>query len=266
MNYDAVGRLISTIADPTGVAATTTLEYDNAGNVTKLTRPDGSFLEMTYDGSSRVTSITNKLGDNIQFAYDVMGNVTSREAYNGFPQLFFKWQKAFDEMGRVIELTGAGPASWAYGYDKVSNLTGVTDPNGHAASMAYDGLNRLITFMDERGSVTASTYADTDQPVTTTDPNTVVTFYVRNGWGEAIQEQSNDVGAIVYHRNEKGQVTERTDARGVVSDFSYDDAGRVTAAVYPGETSSNATYTYDMSTTCSAASPRKPASSARRAT
>jgi YD repeat-containing protein len=68
------------------------------------------------------------------------------------------------------------------------------------------------------------------------------------GWGEAIQEQSNDVGAIVYHRNEKGQVTERTDARGVVSDFSYDDAGRVTAAVYPGETSSNATYTYDSTT------------------
>lgn len=103
----------------------------------------------------------------------------------------------------------------------------------HSPSMAYDGLNRLITFMDERGSVTASTYGNTDQPVTTTDPDRVVTSYVRNGWGEAIEEQSNDVGAIVYHRNEKGQVTERTDARGVVSDFSYDDAGRVTAAVYP---------------------------------
>jgi RHS repeat-associated protein len=221
------------------------MEYDDAGNVTRITRPDGSFLEMEYDGSSRVTKLTSALGDNIRYAYDAMGNTTSREAYNGFPQLFFKWENAFDEIGRVIELTGAGPASWAYGYDKVNNLTSVSDPNDHAASMAYDGLNRLITFVDERGSATSSTYGDTDQPVTTTDPNTVVTGYVRNGWGEAIEEQSNDVGAIVQERNQNGQATERTDARGVVSQFSYDDAGCITAATYPGESASDVAYSYD---------------------
>ncbi|WP_426213700.1 RHS repeat-associated core domain-containing protein [Mesorhizobium abyssinicae] len=245
LTYDAVGRVISTVSDPSGVAAETTIEYDNAGNTTKVTRPDGSFLQMAYDDNSRVASITNALGDNIQFTYDTMGNVTSRKAYNGFPQLFFQWQQAFDELGRVIELTGAGPASWAYGYDKANNLTSVTDPNGNAASMAYDGLDRLITFVDERASITRSTYGDTDQPATTTDPNSVVTSYVRNGWGEAIQEQSNDIGAIVYQRNQKGQVTERTDARGVVADFTYDDAARITAVAYPGETALNVTYTYD---------------------
>jgi YD repeat-containing protein len=40
----------------------------------------------------------------------------------------------------------------------------------------------------------------------------------------------------------------RTDARGVVSQFSYDDAGRITAATYPGESVSNVTYTYDSVT------------------
>ncbi len=245
MSYDAVGRLISTVVDPGGVAAETTIEYDNAGNVTKVTRPDGSFLEMAYDSNSRIESVTNALGDNQQFAHDVMGNVISRETYNGWPQLFFKWEQAFDELGRVIEVTGAGPASWAYGYDKVNNLTSTTDPNGHAASMAYDGLNRLITFTDERSSSTTSTYGDTDAPVTVTDPKAVVTSYVRNGWGEIIQEQSNDVGAIVYERNQLGQPTKRTDARGVVADFSYDDAGRVTAVAYPGEPASDVGYTYD---------------------
>jgi RHS repeat-associated protein len=243
--YDAVGRLITTTVDPAGVTAETAIEYDETGNVTKVTRPDGSFLEMEYDDNSRVTVIANALGDNIHFTYDAMGNVTSREAYNGWPQLFFKWEKAFDELGRVIELTGAGPASWAYGYDKVGNLTSVTDPNVRAASMAYDGLNRLIAFTDERSAVTSTTYGDTDEPASVTDPNIVVTGYVRNGWGEAIQEQSNDVGTIVYERNQKGQVTERTDARSVEADFTYDDGGRITATTYPAESASDVTYAYD---------------------
>lgn len=46
LTYDAVGRLLTTVANPGGVAAATTLQYDAAGNVTKLTRPDGSFLQM----------------------------------------------------------------------------------------------------------------------------------------------------------------------------------------------------------------------------
>lgn len=246
--YDAVGRMISTVADPSGIAAETLIAYDDAGNVTRVTQPDGAYLDLVYDDNSRVESITDRLGNNVQFTYDAMGNVTQREAYNGFPALYFKWEQAFDELGRVIEVTGAGPASWAYGYDKVSNLTSVTDPNGYAASMAYDGLNRLIRFTDERASVTATTYGDTDRPATVTDPNTVVTAYVRNGWGEAIQEDSNDIGAVVYQRNQLGQVTERTDARGVVTEFAYDDAGRVTAATYPGETASNVAYSYDSTT------------------
>lgn len=121
----------------------------------------------------------------------------------------------------------------------------MTDPNDEAVTMSYDGLDRLITFTDERASVTATTYGDTDQPATITDPNTVVTTYVRNGWGEAIEEQSNDIGTIVYERDQKGNVTKRTDARAVVANFTYDDASRETSVAYPGETASNVSYSYD---------------------
>lgn len=245
--YDALGRVISMKADPAGVAAETVVEYDETGNITKITRPDATFLEMTYDDNSRVTSIERGMGQKALYAYDAMGNVTSQELWNTW-SLFFKWEQAFDELGRVMEITGAGPASWAYGYDKVGNLTSVTDPNSEDALLAYDGLNRLTSFTDERTSVTSSTYGATDAPVTTTDPRSVTTSYVRNGWGEAIQEQSNDVGTIVLELNQLGQVTERTDARSVVSEYAYDDAGRVTANTYPGETGSNVAYTYDSVT------------------
>lgn len=109
--YDAVGRLIETVADPGTVAAETTIEYDDTGNVTQVTQPDGSFLVMAYDDNSRVTSISNAGGDRQEFTYDTMGNVTLTEISNGYPQLFFRWDEAFDELGRLIEVVGAGPAT-----------------------------------------------------------------------------------------------------------------------------------------------------------
>ena len=197
LTYDAAGRLVGIEADPAGLAAVTAIEYDDAGNVTKLTRPDGSHLIFAYDGNSRITSVTNNLGDNAVYSYNALGNVTVQEISNGWPQLFFYWEQEFDELGRIIKVIGDGPASWTYDYDKVGNLTAITDPNNETASMAYDGLDRLVSFTDERSDTTAFTYGDTDLPASTTDPRSVVTTYVRNGWGESIQEDSNDVGTIV---------------------------------------------------------------------
>lgn len=248
LTYDGVGRLLTTVTDPTAVAATTTIVYDATGNVTKVTRPDGSFLQMVYDNNSRVTSVTNGFGDNAVYTYDAMGNVKTQQVSNDYPQLFFSWSRNFDELGRLIQVTGAGPASWAYGYDKVGNLKTVTDPNSKTASMAYDGLNRLKSFTDERLSVTSTTYGATADPASVTDPRSIVTSYVRNGWGEAIREQSADIGSIVYERDKNGRVTKRTDARSVVSNYAYDNAGRLSSVTYPAETTSNVTYTYDAVT------------------
>lgn len=245
ITYDAVGRMLTTNADPTGVAAVTLLDYDAGGNVTKVTQPDGSYLSFAYDNNNRVSSVANTNGDTAAYTYDAAGNVTSQELSNSFPELFFRWQKTFDELGRVIKVTGAGPASWAYGYDKVGNLTSVTDPNGNSAGFAYDALSRLVSFTDERSSVTASTYGNTGQPETTTDPRSVVTTYVRNGWGEAIEEKSNDLGIVVYERNASGNITKRTDARGVISNYGYDNASRIASISYPAEPASNVNYAYD---------------------
>lgn len=244
-SYDAMGRLLDVTADPAGVSAVTSFDYDPSGNVTKVTEPDGSYLVMTYDDSSRVVTMTNALGDNAVYTYDGMGNLISQEVSNGFPQLFFRWQQSFDELGRLMDVTGVGPATWHLNYDKVGNLTSVLDPNGEAATMAYDGLNRLIAFADERSSVTTSSYGATREPATVTDPRSVTTTYVRNGWGEVIQEQSNDIGAIVLERNPLGDVTKRTDARGVVTEYTHDDAGRLTSVTYPGEPASDVVYSYD---------------------
>ena len=42
---------------------TTSLTYDSAGNLTKTTLPDNSYLSYGYDNAHRLTSITNILGE-----------------------------------------------------------------------------------------------------------------------------------------------------------------------------------------------------------
>ena len=245
IGYDDRGRITSIAVDPTGLNAQTTYEYDAAGNLTKLTEPDGSFLEFEYDANDRVTKVTNNENETVNYTYDLMGNMTLAETRSSGGTLYFRMQNAFDELGRLRQVTRAGSANWTYGYDKVGNLLSVTDPNSNATTSTYDNLDRLISFADEYTATTTWAYGDTDYPVSTTDPHPVTTSYVRNGWGEAILEQSNDIGTIVYERDEYGRITKRTDARGVVVDFVYDDAGRRTSTSYPSETGSNVTFTRD---------------------
>ncbi|MEO4001727.1 RHS repeat-associated core domain-containing protein [Mesorhizobium sp. CAU 1732] len=245
LQYDALGRVTEIAADPAGIEAVTLVEYDLAGNISKITDPDGSFLGVEYDGNNRVEKITDNFDETIVYAYDAMGNNTLQEFKEASTSLIFRRQNTFDELGRLMEVIGVGPAVWAYGYDKVNNLTSVSDPNTNAVGIAYDSLNRIVSFTDERDDETTWAYGATDDAIATTDPHDVTTSYVRNGWGEAIQEQSNDIGATVLYRNEKGQVTERTDARSVVTEYDYDAAGRLLEVSYPGQSALNIEYTYD---------------------
>ena len=77
------------------------------------------------------------------------------------------------------------------------------------------------------------------------DPRTITTTYVRNGFGEVIQEVSPDAGTMVYVRYLRGLVTQMTDGRGIVSNMTYDTAGRLLTVVYPAAVGENVTYSYD---------------------
>jgi YD repeat-containing protein len=77
------------------------------------------------------------------------------------------------------------------------------------------------------------------------DPRTITTTYVRNGFGEVIQEASPDAGTTVLVRDQRGLVTQSTDGRGVVATMTYDAAGRLLTVSYPSDPSQDVTYAYD---------------------
>ena len=76
---------------------------------------------------------------------------------------------------------------------------------------------------------------------------------MRNGFGvmrqradkNVIQEASPDMGTTVLVRDARGLVTQKTDGRAVVTNMTYDNAGRMLTRTFPAATAENVTYTYD---------------------
>lgn len=243
--YDRLGRLSDVTLDPLGLAARTQIAYDAIGQVTQITRADGSLLRYTYDDARRLTSVENGLGERIEFAHDIMGNITGRTIKAADSRIVFAEDRTYDELGRLLTSVGAGPRIWRHAYNRLGETTSITDPRDKSWSYAYDSLGRLIAETDPDNGGIQRAYDEDDNLAFYDDQNSVVTSFVHNGFGEVIEESSPDTGAVVYHRDNRGLVTRRTDGRGIVKAYSYDVAGRLTAVSYPGSPAENVTLTYD---------------------
>jgi RHS repeat-associated protein len=119
-------------------------------------------------------------------------------------------------------------------------------PNGNSTTQAFDPLNRLITAIAPDAGNTTHGYDATDNLTSLTDPISVTTQFVRDGFGDVIQESSPDRGTSTYYYNEAGELTASIDGRGQRIDYSRDILGRVTQKVPAGRPSSETiAYTWD---------------------
>src|SRR6266540_5806458 len=67
LTYDALGRLKTETVDPTGVAALTSFDYDAVGQITKITRPNGAYLQYTWDDARRLTKVQDNTGASVEY-------------------------------------------------------------------------------------------------------------------------------------------------------------------------------------------------------
>ncbi|MFC4160902.1 DUF6531 domain-containing protein [Chitinimonas lacunae] len=70
--YDSRGRLQS----QTVGSQTTHYEYDKAGQPTRQTRPDGSWMSWQYDAAHRLVQVNDSAGNRLDYQYDAMSRVT----------------------------------------------------------------------------------------------------------------------------------------------------------------------------------------------
>ncbi|WHO38400.1 RHS repeat-associated core domain-containing protein [Sphingobium sp. AP49] len=247
--YDGLGRVLTVrVKHPTDSAqdAVTTFAYDAAGRMTGLTLPSTETLLMDYDAAGRVIALRAANGERRDYTYDAMNNVASETVKRSDATLSRRITRTFDELGRMLsQTTGLGrTARW--GYDKVGNIVQTKTPNGNAATQAFDALDRLVSAVAPDSGTTSQGYDARDNLVSFTDAVSVTTQFVRNGFGDAIQEVSPDRGTSTYWYDAAGALIKSSDGRGQVIDFTRDYMGRLTQKVPQGRPSSEiVTYSWD---------------------
>ncbi|MBU1306649.1 MAG: RHS repeat protein [Alphaproteobacteria bacterium] len=242
LTYTPQGWLSSTST----AGSSTSFEHDAIGQIAKVTRGDGSWLQYTWDGARRLKAVTNSLGEKVEYDYDLMGNRTAQRLNDATGALTQQQTWVYDELGRLLRAVGAQGQTRQYGYDLNDNLAVGTTPKQHSTTNSYDALDRLVTSTDPLNGVTALGYDAQDNLTQVSDPRGVTTQYRYDGVGNLTQLVSPDSGTATFIHDAAGNVIRKTDARGVVTSYSYDALNRLTSKTYPANPALNVQYHYDM--------------------
>lgn len=190
--YDANGRPTQ-ITDPNGLVMTlvynfrgqvtsqtvaseiTSFLYDNAGQLTRVTLPDASFIEYLYDDAHRLTQIRDGTGNRIVYTLDAMGNRTAENTFDPSNALSRTHSRVFNALNRLTQEIGAANQTTVNTYDDNGNLDTVTDPRNRVTNQDYDELNRLTRITDPALGVSQFGYDANDNLTSVTDPRMLAT-------------------------------------------------------------------------------------------
>ncbi|WP_334181191.1 DUF6531 domain-containing protein [Methylobacter sp.] len=98
--YDVRQRLTSLDAG----GETTTYSYDPAGQLTRVTRPDGSYLAYSYDAAHRLIKTQDNLGNTLTYTLDAMGNRIKEDVLDPGGQLARSQSRVYDALSRLQNL------------------------------------------------------------------------------------------------------------------------------------------------------------------
>jgi YD repeat-containing protein len=241
LTYDGRGRLLTR----TTYGQTTAMQYDEVGNITRITQPGGSYIEYEYDAANRLIAISDTVGNRIAYTLDAAGNRTKEEISDPSSQLTKTHSSSYDALSRLREQIGAAAQTTLHEYDPEGNRTKTTDANSNPTAWAFDALNRMTEATDALNGNTLYTYDAQDNLTSVTDPNGNTTTYSYDGLGNLLSQQSPDTGTTTYTYDDAGNRVSQTDARGIVSNYSYDALNRILSIQYPADSSQNITYSYD---------------------
>ncbi len=223
--YDDRGLAVA-ITDPRGAADgvtaadyTTTMRYDALDRLVETVAPTVSIDKAGSTSQGRPTSKTG---------YDVVGNVTHRMTAEGRVLV-----SAYDKAGRLASATAPSytpPGGTAITptvvntYDKAGQLTAVKDPRGYVTTFEFDQLGRQVRTTDpapdgQAAGTWVSEYDLVGETLAEVDPT-----------GARTQATYDDLGRQITAT----QIERKPAGAAYITKMEYDDAGRLTKQIAPG--------------------------------
>ncbi len=223
--------------------AETSYAYDADGNLTLITRPDGSRIVRDYDWDGRLVSErtmdrVNGIDRTVRYTYDDAGNVTARSVEGGAVKPL-KAAFRYDLKNRLTHRTGRGAAT-RYLYDHSDRLVkeiaacgGAEETDGAVTAYDYDSRGNRIRTTNALGqTVEERTYNLRDMPAAVTDGLGGLTerTYTMDGHTKEIIRRGNGDRHVLqsWEYNARGQITDIVDGNGVRTSYGLDDWGRIT--------------------------------------
>ena len=255
LEYDVRGAMVARKVRGTNGASEADdsiirFEYDDIGELTKVTLPDASFMTFAFDAAHRMTGIADSTGNTLTFTLDNAGNRIQEDSKNSGGTVKRSLSRIYDSLNHLETFADAYATPVDFTYDKRGKIDTATDAVGRISDSDYDALGRLIqTIWNTAGSgadrpVTGFAYDARDHLTTIVDPKGLSTSYAFDGLDDLIQLVSPDTGATSYAYDNAGNLSSQTDARSITTNYAYDAIGRLTAKTFP-TTAQNMSYYYD---------------------
>jgi RHS repeat-associated protein len=257
---DLSGTWPSSVTTPAPDSATTSYQYNAAGEATQSTDGAGNVTSYAYDALGRKVSTTNpdKTVDTV--TYDPAGNVTAQTSLDTDGKTVLAATSAtYDGEGDKVSATDANGNTTVSTYDQMGDLTAETQPvtssAGIITSFGYDPAGNQTAYTDGNGNLWGTTYNSWNLPQTHVEPTT-----------SAYTTPANSTTTIAYNGDQ--EKTAVTEPGGVTQTYTYDSLGDIKSQAGSGASAATATrtFTYDNDSNMTAAATSNTASSGSNAT
>jgi RHS repeat-associated protein len=266
--YDgATGNLLSVTRPEVGT--TTYSDYDAAGQVGRVTDPNGNVITYAYDGRGRVAAMTNLADGSVtSYDYNTAGEIEQITQPNGVTSDFW-----YDPTyGRLIRIDDSVGNYVRYGYDDQGNRAELShfdsaaqrrlwkrfdyhgtsfpgklwkeiNPDNSYAQYTYDAGGNVSVISDAGGKSTLYGYDVLDRLTTVTQPGSTVTSYGYDDQGNLISVTDAENHQTIYVYDDLGRLLETVSPDTGTTRYAYDAAGNlISKSDANGVT---ATYDYD---------------------
>lgn len=221
-------------------------EYDDQGNITRLTDANGKIYNYTYDASGNMLSMTDPLGhtntytytsdfkklstytdrngNRYSFQYDTKGNLTQIIAPGNNI-----YTATYNSLGEITGSTDPRGNNYIYTYNAQGHPVKVIGPNGYSATLSYDARGNLLSFTNARGHQSLAEYDILGRLKKVIDPyNNLLQFgYDANDNLVSYTNKNNETSNYTYDASNRLVTIKRPTNKN--SHFSYDAKGNIIA-------------------------------------